>query len=385
MSKAWPLTKLADVLTPISRLEKVDPVKEYRLLGIRLDGIGPFLREIKTGSEIAANNLLRVHAGDFIYSRLFAWRGAFGVISADLDGCYVSGEFPAFITAKDKIDTEFLRLWFRLPTTIFSVGADCSGSTPLTRNRFKEQFFLNMQIPLPPLSEQQRIVAKIDELTEKIKGAWTVKQYVVDKLHQLLLSVFNNLISGVELRPMNEVAPITRRPVDVDINGKFSELGIRSFGKGSFHKSSLKGFEVGTKRLYHIEPGDLVFNNVFAWEGAVAVAKQKDIGRVGSHRFITCVPKHGVTTSNFLCFYFLTKEGIEKLGEASPGGAGRNRTLGLEALGKITVPVPPYKKQIWFDNLQRMTDSLKSVQAETQKNLDALMPSILDKAFKGEL
>jgi type I restriction enzyme S subunit len=67
MMKTWPLTKLTDILTPISRPEKVDPVKKYRLLGIRLNGAGSFLREIKTGAEIAANNLLRVHAGDFIY------------------------------------------------------------------------------------------------------------------------------------------------------------------------------------------------------------------------------------------------------------------------------------------------------------------------------
>jgi type I restriction enzyme S subunit len=57
----------------------------------------------------------------------------------------------------------------------------------------------------------------------------------------------------------------------------------------------------------------------------------------------------------------------------------------LEALTKITVPLPPIEKQIWFDKLQQMTNSLKRHQAETQKELDALMPSILDKAFKGDL
>src|SRR5260221_1482662 len=43
--------------------------------------------------------------------------------------------------------------------------------------------------------------------------------------------------------------------------------------------------------LFTIEPGDLLFNIVFAWEGAVAVARQQDKGRFGSHRFLTCVPK----------------------------------------------------------------------------------------------
>ena len=264
----------------------------------------------------------------------------------------------------------------------FCVAAS-EGTT--NRVRLKEDRFLSSKIPVPHLSEQQRIVAKIEELAEKIKEASSVKKSIAGELNQLLLSVFNNLVSGGEFQPMSEVAPITRRPVKVNVNSEYPELGIRSFGKGGFHKPFLSSLEVGTKKLYRIEPGDLVFNNVFAWEGAVAVAKQEDGGRVGSHRFITCVPKRGVATPNFLCFYFLTKEGLAKLGEASPGGAGRNRTLGLEALTKITVPLPPIERQLWFDKLQIMTNSLKSVQTETQKELDALMPSILDKAFKGEL
>jgi type I restriction enzyme S subunit len=74
-------------------------------------------------------------------------------------------------------------------------------------------------------------------------------------------------------------------------------------------------------------PGDLLFTNVFAWEGAIAVARPEDAGRVASYRFISCVPKPDVATSQFLCFYFLTPEGLELIGAASPGSALRNRTL----------------------------------------------------------
>jgi type I restriction enzyme, S subunit len=92
-----------------------------------------------------------------------------------------------------------------------------------------------------------------------------------------------------------------------------------------------------------------------------------------------------VTTSEFLRFYFLTDEGLEKLGEASPGGAGRNRTLGLEALGKIKVPIPSIEKQLWFDALQSKITTLKQIKSQKRIDMDALLPSILDKAFRGEL
>src|ERR1035437_6008798 len=87
MSKQWQIVKLGAVLAPVDRGETVNAEKEYRLLGIRLDGQGPFLRETVMGTQTSASKLFCVAKGDFIYSRLFACRGAFGVISDELDGC----------------------------------------------------------------------------------------------------------------------------------------------------------------------------------------------------------------------------------------------------------------------------------------------------------
>jgi type I restriction enzyme S subunit len=385
MSNSWMLTKLSELLQPVSRPERVDPTKEYRLLGVRLDGAGPFHRETIQGSQSAATTLYEVKSGDFIYSRLFACRGAFGIVNSDLDGCYVSGEFPTFVPVFGKVNVNFLKFWFRLPTTIREVVTNCSGSTPLTRNRFKENFFLNLEIQLPLVEEQRRIVAKIDEVASKINEANELRSRINDTSRQLLQSAFSKVIANAKLSPMHEVAPITRRPVNVDLFSVYPELGIRSFGNGTFHKPPLSGAAVGGKKLFRIEPGNIVFNNVFAWEGAVAVAKAEDFGRFGSHRFITCLPKKGLATPEFLCFYFLTSKGLEKLGEASPGGAGRNRTLGLDALSKIEVPIPPIDQQLWFDSLQKKVESLKMHQEQTSTQLAALLPSILNKAFKGVL
>jgi type I restriction enzyme S subunit len=126
----------------------------------------------------------------------------------------------------------------------------------------------------------------------------------------------------------------------------YPELGVRSFGKGTFHKPPLTGAEVGTKRLFRIEAEDLVFSNVFAWEGAVAVATRRDDGRFGSHRFITCVVDRSRANAHFLQRYFTASpDGIEQIRRASPGGAGRNRTLGVDKLVDLLVPLPPIDLQ----------------------------------------
>lgn len=186
MTVSWQPTRLSEVLRPAVRAEVVTADSEYRLLGVRLDGGGPFLREVKLGTQLSATTLNRVAAGDFIYSRLFAWRGAFGVIPKALDGCYVSSEFPAFVVRDDRIDVEFLRLWFRLRSTLAVVEADCTGSTPLTRNRFKEHFFLALEVPLPPLDEQRRIVARIEEVAGKIEEARGLRKESDGNVNQVL-------------------------------------------------------------------------------------------------------------------------------------------------------------------------------------------------------
>ncbi|MCS6803432.1 MAG: hypothetical protein NZ773_16010, partial [Dehalococcoidia bacterium] len=151
--------------------------------------------------------------------------------------------------------------------------------------------------------------------------------------------------------------------------------------KGTFHKPALSGAEVGTKRLFEVHAGDLLFSNVFAWEGAVAVAQPADHGRFGLHRFITRRVDPDRATTEFRCSWFLTSEGLQALGEASPGGAGRNRTLGLEALDCIQVPLPPLDAQLWFDRLQQKARAARAAQAAAAEELDRLLPSLLAEAF----
>lgn len=146
-------------------------------------------------------------------------------------------------------------------------------------------------------------------------------------------------------RSMAEVAPLVRRPINVSADATYREIGIHSFAKGIFHKPPATGLEIGEKRVFAIKPGDLLFNIVFAWEGAVAVAAEAEEGTIGSHRFLTCVPNPAIADARFLFWWFSRGEGREQLLRASPGGAGRNRTLGVDKLADIKVPLPPLGEQ----------------------------------------
>jgi type I restriction enzyme S subunit len=337
------------------------------------------------GAAIQAETLYRVETGDFVYNRLFAWKGSFAVAGDGEDGCYVSGEFPCFRVDDSRLDTRYLRSYFRRSEMWEQALGESTGGTPTSRNRLKVERFLAMTIPLPPLDEQRRIVARIEALAAKIDEARGLAAATRQDIYRMLLSAYTRICHSADRLPMQEVAPVVRRPVRVALTATYREIGLRSFGGGVFFKPPVSGASLGAKRIYRIEPGDLLFNNVFAWEGAVATAGDDTRGCVGSHRFIACVPRQTVATAEFLRFHFLTAEGLGQLGEASPGGAGRNRTLGLAALARIPVPVPKLQQQKWLDTLQAHAGSIAELRAHTAAHLDALLPSILDRAFKGQL
>lgn len=371
---------LCDFLTRSPEWVEPQPDEIYKQITARLWGKGLTLRKNAFGSTIAAARQLRARAGQFLVSRIDARNGAFGIVPDDLDGALVSNDFPCFDIDARLVIPQYFEWYTRTPAFVDLCRRVSQGST--NRVRLKENEFLNMRISLPPLNEQQGIVDRLNRLEGLIEKRRKAVDDAAADIQTLLAKAFELAIAGAPRRAMAEVAPRVRRPVaGINPDTSYPELGIRSFGRGTFHKPALPGIQVGTKKLFRIEPGDLVFNIVFAWEGAIAIAQSEDVGRVGSHRFLTCVPAPGTTTVDFLLFYFLTGEGLQKLGEASPGGAGRNRTLGLRKLEAINVPVPSMEMQRWFGRLHDKARQVRCIRAGTALEIDALSSAMLYQVF----
>lgn len=383
-ANGWRLVPLGSVVRKSEDRVAVEVDREYPNFGIYSFGRGLFAKQPIRGSASSATGLFRAKSNQFVYSRLFAFEGAYGVVNREFDGHFVSNEFPLFDCDPTQIVPGYLQ-WFFRNHAIWPEIARLTTGMGNRRQRLKPESFLTYRIPIPPLEEQQRIVTRVDTLAEQCNEVSRIRKGIEADTRAMLLAVFDRIVDGSPRLRMAEVAPVVRRRINVCAGTVYPELGIRSFGKGTFHKPSLDFLEVGSKKLYQIEPGDLVFNNVFAWEGAIAVAKKEDEGRVGSHRFITCVPLSGVATAEFLCFYFLTPDGLQRIGDASPGGALRNRTLGLEKLMRIDVPIPDVASQNRFNRFQNKVREMLATQHDAKMKLDLILPSVLDRAFKGVL
>lgn len=381
--KAWPKVALGELLRRSDESAALDPEAEYHEVTIKLWGKGVVSRgKVCGGDVVAARRVVR--ASQLILSKIDARNGAIGLVPRELDGAIVSNDFPSFeFRDPERCDAAFMGWLVRSAPFVELCKAASEGTT--NRVRIKEDRFLDQQIGLPTLPEQHVIVTRLGALAEKAREVEAHLDAVERDAEHLLALRFRDVIADAPLRPMAEVAPLVRREQSIDLNGIYPELGIRSFGKGTFHKPPLAGSEVGTKRLYRIEPGDLLFSNVFAWEGAIAIAQPTDAGRFGSHRFITCCAVPSLVTAEFLRYYFLTDDGMLKIGEASPGGAGRNRTLGLEKLMALQVPVPPLAAQQTFDRLQADVAALKAKHAAIRQANAALLPATIERLFAGSV
>lgn len=377
-----PTVPLSDLIASVSEPCRVDPQSSYPNLGIYSFARGVFSKPPIDGAQTSASILYKVRKNQFIYSRLFAFEGAYAIVPEDMDGVFVSNEYPTFNVDHDRLLPRYLFWMFKRPDVWRQVAVGSKGMGD-RRQRVHPEKVLGYRVNLPSLDEQHRIVQQLDRVAALVDERRRAIEAAERETQALLLKAFQRAIDGAPLRPMSEVAPLVRRPVEIDLDAAYLELGVRSFGRGTFHKPALLGAEVGNKKLFRICAGDLLFNIVFAWEGAVAVAQREDEGRVGSHRFLSCVPTPETATVEFLRFYFSTPEGLQKLSEASPGGAGRNRTLGLKKLESLQVPVPPIVRQHWFDRLQAKARKARAIRASTAQDIAALMPAMLHETFNG--
>ena len=376
----WSLVRLGDFLVRSNEWVEPDPTQAYKQITARLWGKGLVLRARVPGSKIAAAKQLRARSGQFLISRIDARHGAFGIIPDSLDGALVSNDFPCFDIDAQFAEPEYFQWYSRTPQFVEICRRVSEGTT--NRVRLRERNFLEIEVPLPSLDEQRRILRHLDRLQDLIEQRRKTVAAIDADVQVLLSKAFERAIAGAPLRPMSEVAPLVRRPVtDIDPDGSYPELGVRSFGRGTFHKPTIQGSDITWQKLFRVEQGDLVFSNIKAWEGAFAVASATDHGRHGSHRYLTCVPVKGVMTAHFLWYYLQSTEGIEKVRVASPGSADRNRTLGQARLAAIDVPAPAIEAQNWFHSLLAKATRARRIREGSAKEVDTLSSAVLHEAF----
>ncbi|MDP2602510.1 MAG: restriction endonuclease subunit S [Deltaproteobacteria bacterium] len=403
MNTSSPLVLLGEVLKPISRPESVDPEKTYKILGAHWYAKGLYIKDILPGSEIRADKAYRVEEGDFVYNRLFAWKGSFAVARKQDSGCYVSNEFPCFAVNRDRADPLYLWKYFSRTSAWDEALGLSTGGTPTSRNRLKEEKFLALKVPLPPLSEQRRIVARIEELAAKINEARTLRQQATQGAEVIVSRATSRLLdeAGWPIHPLGEL--LTESPrnglspkPEIVSNGR-PMLRINAVSSSPSRFVDLTAIKLVEVSKEEAAPFELRNNDVFI------VRYNGDINRVAKpgiykgndpcysvypDKLMRLRPDHSKMIPDFLVFALSSRnvrEQVEEIGKTTAGNIG----ISGGNAKSFRLPVPPLVEQCRIvaelDALQSQVDTLKTLQSETAAELDALMPSILDRAVKGDL
>lgn len=184
---------------------------------------------------------------------------------------------------------------------------------------------------------------------------------------------------------IDSVLKRVRRKVDVEKNKEYQEIGIRSHAKGLFHKEKTTGLQLGNKSVFWIEEDCFIVNIVFAWEQAVAKTTANEKGMIASHRFPMYKPKDNKIDIDYLLYFFKSKRGKHLLGLASPGGAGRNKTLGQNEFAELNIPLPSLKEQQKIVQILTTWDSAITKQESLIKAKEELKRGLMQKLLSGEI
>jgi type I restriction enzyme S subunit len=244
----------------------------------------------------------------------------------------------------------------------------------------------NIELPeLPvPLTDQRRVVAQIEELAANIYESRKLRNEVTEELEVLLRSLITN-DGSAKPTALRELVKFRTCDVSVRVDEAYQFAGVYCFGRGVFKGNLKSGRDFAYPKLTRLRSGDFVYPKLMAWEGAFGVVPAECDGCVVSTEFPVFEINEDRVFHEVLDTYFRMPSVWPAIAGASTGTNVRRRRLNPSDFLAYEIPLPARETQHTLRSIRREIDLIKPLQAETAAEIDALLPSILDRAFKGEL
>ncbi len=371
----YPYVKLKEILIEYKNFIQIENKKTYKQLTVSKTGIVK-LRAMLLGEEIATkrqNEIQNKGIEYLIYSRLGLHTGAIGFIPEYLNDSIVSTDFPVFNSIEN-----IKYLAYILQSQIFVKKVIDKNPTGAAQKRFNQKDFLEFEIPLPSLEEQNDIVEQIEkqkaiiEGADKIIGNWTLsKSDFIEsnvKYHELTIEDFakigtgstpsrqvkeyfvgnNNWVLTSEVA-MNEIFETTE---------KLSDDAILDYGLKIYPKETIliamygQGKTRGQSALLRI-PASITQNC-----GAIVVNQE------------VAIPKY--------VWYYLMAI-YDKIRGQDYSGAGVPH-LNLTIVKKIKIPLPSLDVQnkivLEIESKLKVLEGLRKMKSEAKKKIEKILAGV---------
>ncbi|BAZ48764.1 type 1 restriction-modification system specificity subunit [Nostoc sp. NIES-4103] len=393
MGKGWDIVNLEQVIKHRKEFIEIDDLKKYKRCRVKLHAQGIELRDIVQGAEIKTKKQQICKTDDLLVAEIDAKIGGFGIVPTNLDGAIVSSHYFLFEINESLLDIKFLDYFIRTPAFRDQVSAQ--GSTNYAAIRPND--VLGYAIPLPPLEEQRRIVARIEELVGKIEEVRSLRQKALQETVALTKTTMRQIFKPNEDYQKVYLESVCAAIIDnLHSNPVYSDYGvpcIRSSDVGwgvlnldTARRTSEEEYKRRTVRGEPI-PDDIVLVREGGGTGKAAIVLEGQRFSLGQ-RVMMLRPDKNKVIPKFFLYQILSPPIYEdQILPRCKGSASPHLNIGTLRKFNFFLPTLPEQRRIiaYLDELQTKIDTMKRLREQAIKELDALLPSILDKAFKGEL
>ncbi|MCU0359454.1 MAG: restriction endonuclease subunit S [Bacteroidia bacterium] len=316
------------------------------------------------------------------------------VIFDKTDGDFSFSNFTSVIRIKNKNEADFNYLHRYLYFEYVSGATEKMQSHSTGIRNLKFDDYKEIEIPLPPLPEQLRIVSILDECFAAIDKAKANAEQNLKNAKELfesyLQGVFEKNSKVHHKKSIGEVCDLIdslhKTPKYIKVGG-YPMVRVTEIKKGILDTSSALRVDEETYREFskkHIpKSGDIVFSRVGASFGVSSIVVSDEPFCLGQNT-VFIIPK----IDSYYCYYFLnSQEARDQMNKLVAGAA--QPTISLKSIKELTVAIPSPKEQktivSQLDALRAKTQKLEAVYQKKLANLEELKKSILEKAFAGEL
>jgi type I restriction enzyme, S subunit len=434
----WQKVSLGEILTE-SKIpsENPDPNKRIR---VKLHIGGVEKRPLEAEKKGATKQYFR-KAGQFIFGKQNFHKGAFGVISPELDGFETSADIPSFDVRKDCLP-EWVFYYFKLGNRYLELEQLARG---VGSQRIHPKQIYDIKIPLPPIEKQRDLIGDLLNKESRFTNIKDEQSHQLSLLKRLRQQILQDAVMGklVEQDADNEPASvllerITEEKQKLIIEGKIKKskllpeitekdklfdipaswkwcranditslitdgkhgdcknednsgyyfLSAKDLQNGSFIYENARQITFNdfqeTHRRTNLEAGDVCVVNTGATIGKTVVAKENDLTNQTTFQKSVAVIK---TIRPFIYNRYieiLIKNQTPTLLKTSRGSAINN--LLLSDMRLMLIPLPPLNEQhrivAKVEQLLKICDDLEQSMQQNQNYTQELLQVALKEALE---